>query len=191
MRIRSAWVIAAMMALTACVTKPEALEILDQQSGNTFFVASKPLVFARERTDVAAHSRDYAMLVAVAVDESGTFSEYLLLHRWSTVDRRMLEPARSDAGQLRILAEGRSIELAPLGTVPVTLSSRPELRGPEHSDVITRAYRVDLATLRFVAASRVLAVRLPQEPLDTDFSLWTDGRASLAKFVDAQGLRER
>jgi hypothetical protein len=193
MRIWSVLAVASvLMTLTACETSPDAREILDQETGNTFFVVNKPLVFARERTDVAAHARDYAMLVAVAVDQSGKFSEYLLLHRWSTVDRRMREApgATANAGALRILAEGRSIDLSPLDTVPVSLKSRPELEGPGHSDVITRAYKVDLATLRFIAGSRVLMVRLPQEPLDTAFNLWRDGRPELAKFVDAQGIRE-
>jgi hypothetical protein len=190
--MRACLLIAAMMALAACATRsPEALQILDPGSGNTFFVVAKPLVFARERTDVAAHARDYATLVAVAVDQSGSFSEYLVLHRWSTVDRRMVEAPGANTGELRILAEGRSIDLLPLEQVPVTLSSRPELHAPKHGGAITRAYKTDLPTLRFIAASRVLTVRLPQEPLDSAFALWTDGRASLARFVEVQGIRER
>jgi hypothetical protein len=192
MRIRAASAMAAIMGLTACATGPaEVRQILDEETGNTFFVVAKPLVFARERTDVAAHARDYATLVAVAVDESGNINEYLVVHRWSTVDRRMLPAPNANAGELRILAEGRWINLLPLEQFPVTLSSRPGLHGPKHSDVITRAYKVDLPTLRFIAASPVLAVRMPQEPLDTPFSLWADGRASLAEFVEAQGISRR
>jgi hypothetical protein len=192
MHIRFALTMAALVALTACADAPPgARQILDEESGNTFFVVTKPLVFARERSDVAAHARDYATLVAVAVDESGAISEYVLLHRWSTVDRRMLPPPKPDAGELRILAEGRVIDLVPLEQVPVSLSSRPELHGPKHGDAITRAYKVDLPTLHFIAGSRALTVRMPQEPLDTPFGLWRDGRASLAQFVTAQGARER
>jgi hypothetical protein len=193
MHIRPALMMAALAALTACTSlpPPAAGQILDQESGNTLFVVTKPLVFARERTDVAAHARDYATLVAVAVDQSGTFSEYLLLYRWSTVDRRMSPPPDSNAGKLRILADGREIELLPLEQVPLSLSSRPELHGPNHGDAVTRAYKVDLPTLRFIAASRLLAVRMPQESLDTPFGLWGDGRARLAQFVVAQGDRDR
>jgi hypothetical protein len=190
--MRIVLIMAALIALAACASgPPEARQILDEDSGNTFFVVAKPLVFARERTDVAAHARDYATLVAVAVDEAGHFSEYLLLHRWSTVDRRMLPAPNPGAGKLRILAEGRTMDLMPLEEVPVTLASRPELHGPKHGDVITRAYKVDLSTLGFIAASRALTVRLPEEPLDTPFGLWTDGRAGLAKFVEVQSARER
>src|SRR5215475_12382121 len=43
-------------------------ELLDETTGNTVSVVSTPLIFARERTDVAAHSRDYATLVATEID---------------------------------------------------------------------------------------------------------------------------
>jgi hypothetical protein len=193
MHIRVAFIAAALTLLTACVGhRPAATrEILDQESGNTLFVATKPLVFARERSDVSAHARDYVMLLAVGVNESGRYSEYLLLHRWSTVDRRMLPPVDPNAGELRIVADGRVIELLPLERVPISLSSREELHAPNHGDVVTHAYAIDLPTLRYLAASRVLAVRLPQEALDTPFGLWRDGRPDLDQFVVAQGARGR
>jgi hypothetical protein len=192
MSIRVALALTTIMALTACISRPtEVRQILDEETGNTFFVVAKPLTFSRERSDVAAHARDYSTLVAVTVDESGKFNHYLVMHRWSTVDKRMLPAPNPNAGELQILAEGRAIELLPLEQVPLTLSARPELHGPGHSDVITRAYKVDLPTLRFIATSTVLAVRLPQEPLDTPFRLWADGRAALANFVEAQAARRR
>lgn len=183
----------ALLALGGCVGShaPLTREILDEQSGNTLIVASSPLVFARPRTDVAAHTRDYATLVAVEIDNAGNFSDFLLLYRWSTVDRRMSPPPDPNAGDLRILADGRAIDLVPLGQVPVSLSSRDELQEPNHGDAITHAYKVDLPTLRFVAASRTLAIRLPREALDTPFVLWRDGRPDLTRFVVAQGELRR
>jgi hypothetical protein len=62
----SAVVMAAMVMLAACgethPTRPR--ELLDEATGNTVSVVSTPLVFARQRTDVAACARDYATLVA-------------------------------------------------------------------------------------------------------------------------------
>src|SRR5579859_2594926 len=115
MQIQVALMAAALTVLTACVSHPPAAtrEILDQESGNTLFVVTQPLIFARERSDVTAYARDYVMLVAVAVNEAGKYSEYLLLHRWSTVDRRMLPPPQANAGELRILADGRAINFVP------------------------------------------------------------------------------
>lgn len=191
MYIRLALMAVALTLSTACIShRPAATrEILDQESGNTLFVATKPLVFARERSDVAAHARDYVMLLAVAVNESGRYREYLLLHRWSTVDRRMLPPVDPNAGELRVLADGRMIDLVPLESIPISLSSRKEFHALNHGDVITHAYAIDLPTLRYIAASRTLVVRLPRESLDTPFALWRDGRPDLSQFVMAQGGR--
>ena len=182
--------IVALTVLSACAGKPRQAashEFLDEQTGTTLAVAAEPLVFARERTDVAAHARDYATLVAIEVDSSGTYREYLLLYRWSTVDPRMSPPPDPGAGELRILAEGRVIDLPPLEQMPVSLSQRRELHVPDHGDVIAHAYSVDSSTLRFIASSRELSMQMPQEPLETPFKMWGDGRLALSKFVDRAG----
>lgn len=189
MVIRAALIAAALAVLTACIgQRPGATrEILDEQTGNTLFVAARPLMFARDRTDVAAHARDYVRMSAVAVNETGKYSVYLLVHRWSTVDRRMLSPPAAGADELRLLADERVIDLDPLQSVPADLDARTEFRAPNHGDAITRAYEIDIATLRFVAASRSLSLRLPKDTLDTPFALWRDGRSDLKRFVEASG----
>ena len=77
----------------------------------------------------------------------------------------------------------RVIELKPLPDIPVDLSRRHELHVPSNADPVAHAYAVDLQTLGFIAASRVLTLRMPQESLGTPFTLWEDGRAALAQFV--------
>jgi len=71
--------------------------------------------------------------------------------------------------------------------MPVSLSQRRELHVPDHGDVIAHAYSVDSSTLRFIASSRELSVQMPQEPLETPFKMWEDGRMALAKFLDRAG----
>ena len=171
--------------LASCISQPAPppREIFDDQTATTLSVVSKPLVFARERSDVEAHARDYATLVAAEIDRSGQYSEFLLLYRWSTVDRRMSPPPQPGEGALRILADGRAIDLQPLERLPISLKQSRELHVPAHSDVMARAYSVDAALLRFIAASRDLEVRMPQEQLNKPFALWEDGRDALANFV--------
>lgn len=191
MHIRAALMmrLTMLIALPACTGLPRAAphEVLDEQSGNTLLVAAKPLVFARERTDVAAHARDYATLVAVEVDASGTYADYLLLYRWSTVDPRMMRQPDPNAGEMRIVADGRAIDLPPMARVPVSLSRRRVMHFPEHGDVIVHAYPIGIDTLRFIAMSREVTVRLPKEPLETPFRLWEDGRFSLRQFLERAG----
>jgi hypothetical protein len=54
---------------------------------------------------------------------------------------------------------------------------------PDHGDVVAHAYPVDVTMLSFIAASRELTVHMPQEPLDTPFGLWRDGRQALGQFL--------
>jgi len=178
----------ALTALASCTILPHrptsnSTEIFDEESGSTLLVVSKPLVLARDRSDVAAHCRDYATMVAVEDDQSGKYTQYLLLYRWSTVDRRMSPPPGPDEGQLKIFADGRTIDLKPLERQPTSLAQRRALHVPEHGDIVYRAYRVDSAMLHYIADSRELTVRMPQEALDTPFTVWEDGRGALAQFL--------
>ena len=184
--MRRLWMFTLMVqALCACSGTPSApgREIFDERTGNTLTVVSKPIVFARDRNDVAAYARDYATLVAVEVDHSGTFKDYLLLYRWSTVDSRMLSRPQYNEGAMRLLSEGRELNLQPLESLPVNLDSGGDLYVPHHGAPLTRAYAIDLATLRFIAASRTLILQMPQESLDTPFTIWEDGRPALNQFV--------
>ncbi len=182
----SVTLIVALTVLPACSSRPAAPaphEFLDEQTGTTLSVVATPLIFARERSDFVAHTRDYATLVAVVIDNSGKYGEYLLLYRWSTVDPRMSQAPSPNAGELKILADGRVIDLKPLEQMPVSLSRRRELHVPQHGDVVAHAYPVDSATLRLIATSRTLTVLMPQEPLDIPFKMWEDGRKALELFV--------
>ncbi|MEP6883316.1 MAG: hypothetical protein ABJC66_01075 [Gammaproteobacteria bacterium] len=175
----------ALTVLVSCAARPrpDSGEFFDERSGNTLSVVAKPLVFARERSDVAAHARDYATLVAIDLDRSGEYSQYLLLYRWSTVDPRMSPPPAPEAGALRLLADGRSIDLKPLDRLPIGMDERSNLHMPDHGDAVTRAYRVDSALLHFIAASHEMTLRMPQESFDTSFTIWQDGRAALLHFL--------
>jgi hypothetical protein len=95
----------------------------------------------------------------------------------------MSPPPDPQAGELKILADGRVIDLMPMEQLPVGLSRRRELHLPEHGDVVTRAYVIDEPTLRFIAESRDMVVRMPQESLDIPFTVWEDGREALAQFL--------
>jgi hypothetical protein len=173
--------------LTACTSSRLApsREIFDEQSALTLEVVSMPFIFARDRGDVAAHARDYATLVAAEIDRSGEYSDFLLLYRWSTVDRRMSAPPPPSAGALRILADGRAVDLQPLPRVPISLTQSHSLYVPPHGDVVPRAYAVDAALLRYIAACNSLTLRMPQEEINTPFTLWQDGREALAKFLQS------
>ena len=146
-------------------------------------MVAKPIVFARERSDLAAHARDYATVVAVEIDISGEYSDYLLVYRWSTVDRRMLPPPDPAGGAMRIVADGRVFDFKPVDKLPVNFAQRRELHMPKHDDVVPRGYKVNAETLHFIATSEDLSLRMPQEPFDVPFKMFEDGRRALLEFL--------
>src|SRR5260370_26883984 len=120
MKIRAV-LLMVLTALASCASRPPAAsqEIFDESDASTLLVAARPIVFARERSDLAAHARDYATVVAVEVDISGDYSDFLLVYRWSTVDRPMLPPPHPAGGAMRLVADGRLFDSIPLDRLPV------------------------------------------------------------------------
>ncbi len=177
--------LAAGAVLGGCASEPQRApaEVLDEQTGATLAVVAEPLVFARSRLDVAANARDYLTAVAVEANRSGQYAQYLLVHRWSTVDRRMAALPAESAGKLIIEADGRVLEFKPLQPMPAALVRRDRVHRPADADVVSWAYDVDLATLAYLADSQQIRARLPDEPLDAPFALWADGRAALDAFA--------
>jgi hypothetical protein len=184
MKIRAV-LLMVLTALASCASRPPAAsqEIFDESDASTLLVVARPMVFARERSDLAAHARDYATLVAVEIDISGDYSDYLLVYRWSTVDRRMLPAADPAGGAMRIVADGRVFDFKPVDKLPVNFAQRRELHMPKRDDVVPRGYKVNAETLHFIATSEDLTLRMPQEPLDTPFTLFEDGRRALLEFL--------
>ena len=190
--MRRVWIaVGACAGLAACAGAPSQPphEVFDEQSGNTLSVVSRPLVFARSRTDVAAYARDYATLVAVELDRSGNAERFLLLHRWSTVDPRVSALPDPAAGALVLSGTGRVLKLAPLPDLPLGLQHRRDLHLPPHGDVISHAYRADADVLRFLATGGGdLTLELPQESYVAPFALWEDGRPELIEFLRRTGM---
>ena len=83
---------------------PEPATHLDQRSGVTLTVVDKPLVFARERRDIAANVRDYITLVAVERDVAGKFTLALIAYRGSTTAESVNDESLAGNRKLVILA---------------------------------------------------------------------------------------
>ncbi|MGH8264254.1 MAG: hypothetical protein ACRET4_12300 [Steroidobacteraceae bacterium] len=70
-------------ALAGAATAHDPIEYLDEKTAATVTAVHAPLVFARERRDVAANLRDYVTLVAASVNRSGNISYVLIAYFWS------------------------------------------------------------------------------------------------------------
>jgi hypothetical protein len=177
------WVVTVSIAwlLCACASSGPAhsTTVLDESSGLTFIVVQRPMVFARARSDVAANARDYLTLVAAEEDRSGKYTAWLIVHRWSTVDPRMQRDSGSNPSQLRIIADDRDLTLRRADPDPAILGRRDLLFAPHGADTRSAAYLVDEATLRYLATSRRLLLRVEDDSALPAYSVWDDGRDAL------------
>jgi hypothetical protein len=179
-------VAAWLLTFAGCTSVPPAPQsLLEEKTGATITVASAPISFARVSSDPGASARDYVTLVAVEQDVAGKYTQMFLLHRWSTSIRGAppAPPSAASVATLLIRADEREITLQALEQVPIDLSAREQLFMPYTQDAVTRAYATDFATMRLIASSHNLSLRLPQEPVEAAFPLWRDGRAALEQFL--------
>ncbi len=176
-----------LFALCACVAAPSLEspnDYLDEATGATVSVVGKPIVFAHERRELAANTRDYITMAAGSVNRAGKINYVLIAYFWSTVDARnapgsapVLDPLTIAADDRRIVLrlEGHSAQEAGIG-IPV--------HAPPGRDALPNVYRTDLGTLRFISEARSLAVvaDLPgASPVSYD--VWEDQRAALKALV--------
>ncbi len=176
---------------TSCTLTPpkDTTALLDERTGITLAIVDTPLVFARERRDLAVNARDYVSVVTVERNEAGKHSTALVVYRWSTVDPRINEVTDADARQLVLLADGRDIRLKPMPEpLPEEFRPRPRLHLPPVTRLRTDVYLCDGATLAYLAASKQLSAFFADATGAMPYTLWTDGRAALQRFVDTVGI---
>lgn len=188
MRVRliHVFVLVLSAALGACSSATGGrgpTEFLDENTAATVSVAAKPLVFARERTDLAAHARDYVTLAGASVNRSGTVDYFIFVYFWSTVDRR---DSNSDAAadtQLIIAADDRRIQPRLEGHSTRDAGVGTAVRAPPGHRWTLNVYRSDIATLRYVAEARRLALITGSAQEPGTYDLWDDQRPALRALV--------
>lgn len=181
--ILTAFAIAALPSSTAAAAHPPH-QYTDEDTAATVTVVAEPWVFARSRRDLAANARDYVTLAAAAVDRSGHAEYVIVAYVWSTIDARLDPERRRDTSTIVIAADDRRIELTgPVASADEVGIAKPVLPppGPAHTAQI---YRIDLDTLRFLAAARHVSLLLGADPLAPAYDIWSDGRPALRSLID-------
>ena len=176
----------ALLLLCACAAPAgdsPPREYLDEETGATVTLQSDALVFAYSRRELAANARDYVTLQAAAVNRAGKLSYVLISYVWSTVDPRMREEPLLNPELLVLQADDRRIQLNARGHTARDAGIGMTVDPPTGSNAPPTVYGTDLATLRFIAESRHLALALDTERSTLIYDLWEDRRADLARFV--------
>lgn len=178
---------ATLALLGACATDAELspgapTEYLDEATGATITSVEHPLIFARERRDLAANARDYVTLAAASVNRGGKIHYMLVTYIWSTVDSRGRELSANDK-VIVISAADRRIRLTDSGRTAAQQGIATPIHEPPGPTLAPVVYETDLETLRFLAATRSVSLQVGSNELAPAYELWDDQRASLAQFV--------
>ncbi len=183
--MKSAPLLVCLLLLCGVANAREPRQLLDRGTGATLTLAAAPWVHARERPLVAANVRDYAALQAVDINTSGRHASYLVVFRWSTIDRRGSDGAFK--GRLLLQVDDRQLRLEPAASDPRELGiSRWPLELPGKG-AQWQLYRVDPTVLRQMADSQHIGLSFPDEtePDLLPFTPWRSGQAELAAFMAA------
>jgi hypothetical protein len=177
--------VATAIAAGGCATPPTdgAREYLDAKSAATVTVAARPLVFARERPELAVHARDYLTLVPVDVNRAGTHVLYFYGYSWSTIDKRRLGDVADAEQHFELIADGRRIALTPVKAKPRAIGlAEPPLKAPaDTAQVLISATSREV--LAFLAGATVIRVVAVQAGMSERYELWADGRAAIAALL--------
>ncbi len=174
---------AALLGACAATETPRSREVLDENSGTTLIVAQRPTVFARPRTDVAANVRDYLTLVAAEEDRSGKYKAWLIIHRWSTVDPRMEGDTDGGKTELHVIADDRQLDLQRIEPPPAILVRGDILFAPRAARAQSWAYGIDDDTLRYIAESHRLLLRVGDDSALSAYAIWDDGREAMRQLL--------
>jgi hypothetical protein len=177
--------LAALLASTGVAGRAppsEPEEYLDEQTGATVDLVDAPLVFARDRSERAANLRDYVTLSAASVNRGGKLEYVLVAYVWSTLDPRYA-PAAERADSILLIADDRRIRLDAAGKTPADLGIARPVHAPPGQDSKPLVFPTDLATLRFIAAARSLAVQTQVGEDTVTYDLWDDERRALDRYV--------
>ena len=109
-------VVLAGMLLAACGTAApgqRATEYLDESSGVTITRVAAPFTFYSDDPSRAANARDYLDAAPLALNRSGTYSWWLWLGEWSTIDRGASggDGQMPDIAVLQLIVDGEPMEL--------------------------------------------------------------------------------
>jgi hypothetical protein len=176
------------MLCGACAGIPNAdrpQSYLDQATAATVTIVGRPLVFARERPNFAVHMRDYITLAAASVDRAGKIQLVLIGYFWTTFDPHARDDVRHP-DELTLVADDRRITLTKLNHTAHEAGIEERVNAPAVGSGPPILYSVDLATLRFIAASRSLSAHTRTGDTEMDYSVWDDRRAALSQWVHDQ-----
>lgn len=135
-------------------------ESLDYGTGVTLTRATAPIVLYRDKSGRAAYARDFVYLGPIEVNRMGSYSYYLWLGIWSTLDNDSRSTQRDGFESIVLYADGEPLQLEIAGwSADAIGASRPVFVKPVAS-AADAYYAVTIDQIRMIAEARDLELRV-------------------------------
>lgn len=159
-------------------------EYVDETTAASITASNEPLIFARERTDLAVNARDYVTLVPVEINRSGKRACFWSGYLWSTIDRRNRQPWLAEGDELVLLADGRPIPLRISGgTLRDQGVAEPITPSPVRS-AIPVLFPAAMEEIAYVAHASEVSIELLHAGTNETFVLWKGRPSTFAAFSE-------
>jgi hypothetical protein len=172
----------ALFSAVALASGKQPREYLDEQTGATISVVREPLVFVHERSG-APGTGDYVTIAAASVDQSGDISYVLITYCWSVGVARPSGSTSCADMPLVLQADDRRIELVTRKSSAREAGIGVPVHRPPFGSATPYVFTTDLPTLRSIAETHHLSLRLGSDAAPLDYELFEDQLSSLREFV--------
>ena len=164
---------------------PMLEESLDYGTGVTLTRSTAPVVLYHDNSGHAAYARDYVYLGPIEVNRMGSYSYYLWLGIWSTLDDASRWTARDGFESVVLYADGEPLQLEVAGWSADSIgASRPVFTKPVAS-AADAYYAVTVDQIRMIAEARDLVLQTTSPPT-VQYHRWRDedaGAVAMRQFV--------
>jgi len=164
-------------------------EKLDPETVVTVTMASAPVIFYRDNSAHAAHSRDFVNVGPVRINSMGRNRYFLWLGVWSTIPSSPPTHQRDGFESVTFFADGEPLQLTIAGWDGSVIGVSESTYVSPVASAATAYYEVTIDQIRLIAEARDLRI-LTSGPLQSGFELWDNQQSainSLREFVNYAG----
>lgn len=158
---------------------------MDPLTAVTITYSEAPLVFYRDESGRAAYARDYVHLGPVEVNRSGTYSYFIWLGIWNTMQDGAADGPRDGFDSIVVFADGEPLPLEISGWTPAAIGASEPVYIKPVASAADAYYEVTVDQLRIIAEAKDVRLQSagPQRKFYEPWDSQTSAKTSLSEFL--------
>jgi len=170
--------------LAACGSSaPMIKDRMDPLTGATVTRATVPLVLYKENSAQAAYARDFVYVGPLRVNRMGTYSHFLWLGIWSSINNADISAERDGFDSIVIFADGEPLQLELQGWTLASIGVSEQVYNKPTASAADAYFAVTLDQIRVIAEAR--DIRLQGTGLHANaYELWDNQKRAQSSIRD-------